>query len=336
MRKNVRFFSCVAAMLLTANIVFAQRQPIVYQDFKTVEVITTDEWIEIDGLEDEACWSKVPENPVGNILRNWGAQPVENIWGYSATFKVVRDVNYFYFFVKVKDNVYIPYDSEKMKSDIGIDHLELFFFPNPDDKNMLYEEIDARPRGLSQLRVSIGNTENRFSGGGYAAGFAVDNKITGYEYKTVQTADGYNAEIVIPKDIVISEEYYGNLEIGKKILFDINTANCTDYESNTRQIILGWSGIDYNSWKLNSTLGEMHFVENLSSVEKAEMDEVNYSFTNNILSLQDVQNAQIRIHDISGKMIKSWSYTEPTDLSSLTSGIYLVNVEGMKCFKIVK
>ena len=141
----------------------------------------------------------------------------------------------------------------------------------------------------------------------------------------MQTADGYNAEIVIPKDIVISEEYYGNLEIGKKILFDINTANCTDYESNTRQIILGWSGIDYNSWKLNST-----------SVEKAEMDEVNYSFTNNILSLQDVQNAQIRIHDISGKMIKSWSYTEPTDLSSLTSGIYLVNVEGMKCFKIVK
>ena len=45
MRKNVRFFSCVAAMLLTANIVFAQRQPSVYEDFKTVEVITTDEWI---------------------------------------------------------------------------------------------------------------------------------------------------------------------------------------------------------------------------------------------------------------------------------------------------
>ena len=84
MRKNVRFFSCVAAMLLTANIVFAQRQPIVYEDFKTVEVITTDEWIEIDGLEDEACWSKVPEifyvTGVRNRWRIYGDIPLHLKW----------------------------------------------------------------------------------------------------------------------------------------------------------------------------------------------------------------------------------------------------------------
>lgn len=341
MKKKLTFFILAISMSIASSLSFAQiSDPIVYEDFKTIDVYSTNDWIEIDGIDDEACWAKIEENQLENVLANWGVEPVPNIWGYAVSFKAIRDQNYIYFFIKVKDNTYIPWTASDAKSDTGVDNIEVTFFPDPTDKDMLYEQNDARPRGLSQLRLSVGSENNRASGGGFVGGKITNNLLTGYEYKTVKTDDGYNLEAVIPWSALIdleNEAFAANLETGKKILFEINAANCVDYESNTRVIILGWSGIDHNSWKLNSTMGEMVFKGNMpTSINKVETSKIDYSFINNLLSIQNADNAQVNIYDISGKALTSLNYTEAINLSNLQSGIYIVNVAGLGAFKIIK
>lgn len=336
MKKKITFLTLVSAMLCMSSFVFAQ-DPVPYDDFETVGVYTTSEWIEIDGVDDEACWATAAEQPIAKTLHDWGVDPVPNTWGFAATYKVVRDENYLYFFVKVKDNTYVPYDKDQMTGETNIDNIEFFFFPNPDDKDLVYGSTDARPRGHSQIRLSVGNTENRATGGGYAiTNYAVNNAITGYEYTTVRTADGYNVEVVVPLDIVVEDKYMGNLEVGKKILFDINVANCTDYTSN-RVIILGWSGDDYHGWRWNAKLGDMVFKGETSSIQENSVSDINYIFNNGLLSLSNVESTKVDIYDIMGRLVKSTVYDGSViDLSSAASGVYVVSVEGAASFKIIK
>lgn len=335
-------FLTLACMLLSATgFISAQDTPYPYEDFETVKVYTipADEYIDADGLANEAIWSNphVKEYPIAKILHDWGVDPVDNTWGYEASFQAVRDANYLYLFIKVKDNTYVPFDAQ-MKSDTEIDNIELFFFPNPDDKNLVYENLDARPRGLSQIRVSVGNTANRVTGGGYAMGFANDNYITGFEYATAQTAEGYNIEVVVPFDIIVSDDYVGNLEPGKKILFDVNAANCTSYDSK-RMIILGWSGDDYHSWRWNPKYGDMVFMADFpTGISNPSAQNVKYTFANNELELIDVENnAKVSICDLSGRTVGLYNYNgEKINLSNLVSGIYLVQVGNAGSVKIVK
>lgn len=335
MKKRFTFFTMAISMLAVGNFSFAQDY---YEDIKTMNIYSTEDWINIDGVDDEPCWSatEVTENALGIVLHNPGIEPTPNTWGYAATYKAVYDANYVYFFIKVKDNTYVPYDVDKMTGETNVDNLEIFFFPDPNDRDELNVNIDARSRGLSQLRASVGNEDNRATGGGFAAGSIVNYKITGYEYKTRKTDDGYDIEMIIPWSVVIPEQFRGNLEEGKKIMFDINAANCVDYTS-TRVIIIGWSGDDYNNWKYNPKMGEMVFKGPLSSssIREDEMSKVDYSFVNGLLSLQNANNTKVAIYDISGKLVHSLVYTQPIDLSYLESGLYIVNIGGTRSIKIV-
>lgn len=337
MRKKFTILAFAVSMLTAGNL-FAQDY---YEHIKTMNIYSTDEFIEIDGVANESCWSaaEVTENAIDVITHDWGVEPVPNIWGYEASFKAVYDKRYVYFFIKIKDNTYIPYDEALKKSDTGVDNIELFFFPDPEGRDEYHSSIDARGRGHSQLRMSVGSEDNRATGGGYAGGRIVNNKLTGYEYKTVRTAEGYNIEGIVPWSEVIPEGYEGNLEVGKKILFDINAANCTDYDSNTRVVILGWSGEDHNAWRWNAELGEMLFMGPLggsTAIAQTEISNVNYTFVNGVLSLQNADNLKVDICDIAGKTVKSLTYTQAVDLSDLQSGVYIVNVAGRTSIKIIK
>jgi hypothetical protein len=339
MKKNL-LFGMLASMMLTSAVATLAQDPYPYEDYKTIKVYATvpDEFIEVDGTDDEPSWSApgVTEQAIDRILHDWGVDPVDNTWDYAATYKAVYDEHYLYLFVKVTDNTYVPYDTEQMRGETNIDNIEIFFFPDPEGRDLVDPVIpDARARGLSQLRVSVGNTDNRATGGGAAMAHVVDNQITGYEYKTVQTATGYNAEIVVPWDIVVSEEYIDNLAVGGKILFDINPANCTDYSSN-RVIILGWSTDDYHAWKANFKLGVMEFGGIYTGINSPLTPNVKYTFREGQLHLSGInQSANIEIYDISGR--KTISVTgDKANLSTLASGVYIVNVERLGNFKIVK
>lgn len=340
MKTNVTFAALVSAALLLGCPVFGQ-EGVYYSGIQTAELYQTDEWIEVDGYATEDVWSAATtkEYELKNVLHDWGVDPVENIWGYGATFKATYDDNYLYLFISVTDDTYVPYDADQMSGETNIDNIELFFYPDPETRSLDDETTvnDYRSKGLSQLRVSVGNEENRATGGGYAMGFASNNELTGYEYKTVKTDKGYDAEVVIPWDAVISKEFMDNLQPGKKILFDVNAANCTDYASN-RVIILGWSTNDYQGWKDNKRFGEIMFMGTPSALLQVEQSKAEYTFDGTLLNLLNVKNGtNVSILDLSGRVVEMYMFNgQALNLSALNSGMYIVQAGGVRSFKIVK
>jgi hypothetical protein len=224
-----------------------------------------------------------------------------------------------------------------MTGEYKIDNVELFFYPDPATKD-LFDGLnvpDARNRGLSQLRVSVGNNDNRATGAGLVAGYIVNNQITGYQYATAQTANGYNLEIAVPWDVVVPDEFADNLEKGGKILFDINAANCIDYSSD-RVIMLGWSTDDVHAWKANFKMGEITFGGATSAINVQKAPAFKHALIGGQLQLSGVdENAVVSIYDISGREALSATGAS-VNLSDLASGVYVVEVKGIGNFKIVK
>lgn len=345
MKKKCTFLA-LAAMLCMGNL-FAIEYPYMYTDYKTVNVNSTDEWITIDGIEEDV-WAGVAEQSITKVLRNPNEDPMPNTWGYAASYKALYDLRYMYLFIKVTDDTYIPW--EQGKGDTSVDNIELFFYPNAGERDEVTggTPIDARGRGLSQVRISVGNTVNRATGGGYAMGFKTgtteEPTLPEFEYVTVKTATGYNVEVVIPWDILLpgvnemtEEEYEAIFTPGNKILFDLDAANCITSESN-RVIILGWSGEDFNAWKSNAMLGELVFSGAPSGIKSITTSNVKYAFNNGILSLNNVEGTpQVDVYDLFGRSVKSAVYSgADIDLTSIASGVYIVNVAGAGSFKIVK
>ncbi len=263
------FTAFMLASVLSVGSVCAQEY---YEGIRKMDIYSTTEWIEIDGLANEDCWAHtaVTVQPVDVVTTDWGVEPVE-IGAYSASFQAVYDDNYIYYFIKVVDDTYVPYDKDQMKGDTGVDNVEIMFFPDPAGRDEYHSSIDARSRGLSQIRIWPGATENQTSGGGYAGGRMVDGKLTGLEYKSVRTDYGYDIECVIPWSEIMPEGTEGNLATDKSILMDVNIANCEDYESNNRLFIMGWSGSDHNAWRWNAEFGEITFKGDLGNAGVADV-----------------------------------------------------------------
>jgi hypothetical protein len=348
MKKNV-LFSILAATLLSLVSSVSAQEPYPYTDYRTLTIYSTTDYITADGIDNEACWSApgVSEQNIDRILHDWNVEPVVNTWGYAATFKAVYDDAFLYLFVKVTDDSDVSYNVELMQGNTAIDNIEIFFFPDPADRNLVDPTIpDRRQSGLSQIRAWRGNTNNLFTGGGLAATFqldaetgrATDKVIPGYEYKSVNTATGYNMEIVIPWDIVIADQFVGHLEKGGSILFDVNPANVNAYDPGSRDIILGWSTDDFHSWKANFKLGVLTFGGEYSNILSPNNSPVKYAFRNGQLQLSGVENnTGVSVFDLSGRQAKSLVYSgQNIDLNSLNKGVYIVSVEGLGNFKIVK
>lgn len=336
MKAKVTFAALAGAALLACP-AFGQEES-TYWDFPTAELYQTDERIVIDGVADEAVWATATEYKLENVLHNWGTSPVENTWGYAVSFKATYNDNYLFLFVSVTDDTYVPF-ADKMTAETNIDNIELYFYPDPAGRSVNDETTvnDYRSSGLSQLRVSIGNEDNRATGGGYVKQFvdATTNYLTGYQYKTVQTDKGYDAEILLRWDNVISADFAGNLQPGGRIMFDVNAANCTDYASG-RVIMLGWSTNDFNDWKDNKRLGEIEFKGPAASGIKAVEAAVDYTFAQGVLSMDVENGTPVSVLDLSGRTVASYVYDSAIDLSSLASGIYMVKAENAAAFKIVK
>ena len=74
MKKTVT--ALMLASLLTAGSANAQEY---YEGIRSMDIYSTVEWIEIDGLANEECWanSAVSVQPVEVVTTDWGVEPVE-------------------------------------------------------------------------------------------------------------------------------------------------------------------------------------------------------------------------------------------------------------------
>jgi hypothetical protein len=108
-----------------------------------------------------------------------------------------------------------------------------------------------------------------------------------------------------------------------------------DYEAG-RQIILGWSTDDFNSWKYNYKLGEMVFGGVYNSIDSPQLANINYTLRDGQLQLLGLSSkTAVEIYDVSGRKTLSVKGNK-VDISALITGIYIVNVQGLGKFKIVK
>lgn len=307
-------------------------------DFKSMDIYKTDAIITADGIDNEEIWSSasVTEQVADRFLD----VNVTNTTGYALKYKAVYDDDYLYMFIKVTDAAYVPYDKAIMTGETNVDNIELYFSPL-DERGS--SDISYLP-GLkadteSQLRISVGS-DSYASGTGYAkASIDTDGKISGYRYVTKQVDGGYNIEVMLSWDIVVADKDVDKIAEGNKIFFDLEGADCIDYTAG-RKVILGWSGDDYFAWKRNSKYGEMNFkgMAGGTGIDTKEVASVKYTFTNNELSLMDIQpNAGVAIYDLSGRNVASMNYDgSAINLANLLSGVYLVQVENAGNFKIVK
>ncbi|NDW08550.1 sugar-binding protein [Dysgonomonas sp. 520] len=335
MKRKCTFLTLAAMMFCGSASVMAQ-DPGYFENYKTINVYKTTERITVDGIDNEGIWAStdVKEHSLDRLLD----ANASNTTGYAATFKAVYDDTFIYLFIKVKDATYIPYDKDQIKGDTNIDNLEMYF-----SATGLRSSIDNIPAAMdgtsdTQLRISVGNTENRATGVGYAKAMIVDDQISGYEYTTVKTADGYNVEVMLSNDIVIPDTYMDKFAEGQTILFDLEGADCINY-ADGRKVILGWSGDDYFAWKRNAKYGDMTFKGLASSgIKDTKYSDVKYIYNNGTLQLFDVKdNSKISVCDLSGRLVESAVYNgQNIDLSNLSSGVYAIQIENAGVLKIVK
>ena len=339
--KSKSTFVVLTAMLLGLSNYSMAQDPTYFEDYKTMDIYKTDAEITIDGVDNEDIWSSsdVIEQTADRILANNPGEG-ENPTGYALSYKAVYDNDYLYLFIKVKDNTYIPYDKEQMTGDTNVDNIELYFSPIDERGSADVSYLPGLKPDLSesQLRISVGS-DSYASGTGYVKENIIDGKISGYKYVTKQVEGGYNVEVMLSWDIVISDDYYDDkLVEGQKIFFDLEGADCVDY-ANGRKVILGWSGDDFFAWKRNSKYGEMNFKGMAAtSISTKEIAEIKYLFANDELTLTGVDiNTDVTIYDLSGRKVATTNYRgTPINLGNLISGVYLVPVKDAENFKIIK
>lgn len=329
MKKKCTFFA-LATMLSMSNFTFAQ-EAYMYEDYKTLDVYKTTEDITIDGYANEAIWSD--PNVVEMLLdRRQGTEPET---GYEAKFKMIYDDVYFYFFFTVKDPTPVLCDATHLGGNI-VDNIELYFSTRPNRVLVDNNNITAMTSPDSQLRISVGSETNYASGVGYANGLITNARLSGFEYKTVRTADGYNIEVMLANDAVIPDAYASIFAEGGKMFFDVSGGDFSDFS--VKQLATMWSGEDIFAWRRNAMYGEITLMGAPSGIKSITASNVKYAFNNGILSLSNVEGApQVNIYDLFGRSVKSLTYSgNDIDLTSAASGVYVVNVAGAGNFKIIK
>lgn len=227
----------------------------------------------LDGKADEAFWKDVKAEPCNIVLANPGVDPVSPN-GYAASWKATYDEYNMYILVEVTDATSVPYDGK-----VGFtqcDNIELFF--SQDERQELGQTTIRDNKG-SQLRLHPGYADvpNFVSGGRFVGGNIFEGLLSGCEYATSKTANGYTIEAIIPWDGVIDSSVLDIAE-GKEVLFDINPTNVdVPFQngvtgSGDRTCILGWCTTDFNAWKYNNEYGTLNLKGELAGINAVGAD----------------------------------------------------------------
>ena len=208
---------------------------------------------DIDGYSSEDVWAKATDIAVSKSVGNLSA----TAYDFSASFKVLWNQEYLYFFVTVVDDTMVTYDQRSDCKTWQNDCVELFFNPDghtPGDcpgKSGLDEgsEIHANPGDDQKIR-------NKLAGKGYHN--SVKDKA-GYKYKSKTTDQGYTMEIQVPWSLIIPDSIIvlNSTDI-MQLGFDLNICDADDPGAacpELREHIYTWASPYTDNFKNTSYYG---------------------------------------------------------------------------------
>ena len=306
----------------------------------------------IDGLANEGFWSLIePNYLVYDVTDAWyveGAIPVEPSDVFDVMWKATMDEDYFYLYVEVTDNEFVPRSMVDFDNAWDNDNIELFFLFA--DTTVVMPDWSLEQ--ASQLRVwpdtDLARADS-ITGGGWVSGMVGSIGHLDYTSRTVLTDNGYTTEVRIPWLLIVPsvDGELGYLDDDDEFVpiviselpgfqFDINVADRNDPTPEAgRDFIWSWSSKWNRNWGFTEAYGWLEIAEGLTNVS------VPSSFNTNSLTVYpnpastrlSVANLNgfnsIHIVNVVGQVVyatQSDAVRMDLDVSHLKNGVYMLMV----------
>jgi hypothetical protein len=312
-----------------------------------------DEDVTINGVADEGFWSLIEFQTLPlDVTNSWfieGTIPAAPSAKFDAKWKATMDEDYFYIFVDVTDDNFVPRSATLTNNAWDNDNVELFFlFADTTVVMPDWSLIDA-----SQFRIWPDTNlsyADSITGGGLVIGMRNSLGHLGYMSRTVVTTTGYTVETRIPWILIVPSidgvmGYEDDDDNFVPILikelegfqFDINVAdrNNPDAEADPkREFIWSWSANWNRNWGFTEAYGWLEVAEPLSNVSapvlKNEAFRVYPNPANSRLFLDNLNGySVINVSNIVGQVVfqtTTDAISTSIDVSGLKNGVYLINV----------
>lgn len=302
--------------------------------------ITTD--VTIDGLADESFWNSVP---VATLAKRQDSESQDMNWSeddFSAEFKAVwHKTNGFYFFIDVTDDTFIEWQAVKDSwteeegpaahlgevIEIGLRKgIRPQLVDEYGDNACLYDD---------QTFLFRFNPLERFEGGrpGFGWGAGADFWAgANFNFKAIQTAKGWAAEVNIPlSHYKVDAANYKDPETGDIVTFDIiiSDADQMPEENSVYKAMAFNNTYNWDNWDKPCYWGQGILSAKTSSEKYSEKIFTVYpNPVNNVLNIRGAEKiSKIQIVDINGRVVLTRETEfEQIDVSAIQKGVYLMNI----------
>ncbi|MEI6752779.1 MAG: sugar-binding protein [Paludibacter sp.] len=300
----------------------------------------------IDGIGNDAAWINIQWNEINQVFHGdiFGTNPTVNSdLDLSAKFKVTFDANKIYFLFDVTDDIIVQ-DPDQINNGYLGDKIEVYFGLNGFDPLKGAEQALAR-----QFAFTAQNGGTKYFGeiGSHNYGLAK----TLIDASTIVTPDMWNQLGVNGKCVIDNPNHYtyevaidravtlASFVDNSTVYFDVYVA---DHDVNT---VAGWDG-DRNRkcWYFHETSDELYnkmtgagqlTLSGASGIQTVN-NEKEYSIHNNILSLKNVGNVNVKVFNSVGKNVLSVINSEQINIESLNPGVYIVNIQNGSKLSIIR
>ncbi|OIP84516.1 MAG: hypothetical protein AUK44_02320 [Porphyromonadaceae bacterium CG2_30_38_12] len=316
-----------------------------YTDLNLVpyEIKKTNSTVVVDGVA-EAAWNNANAKVIANVMHelNGGVLNLANFpqtEAYAkATFKALWTEDGVYMFVHVLDNN-IVYQNPKFQWEN--DAIEFYF---------------AKAVGEGKIQIIIpamvGLKDPAFSAGpdfesGSATGSNPDYKVFGYDaanwdestfkWAIKKTADGYDMEVYVDKDIATNGNSLTNYGLDKIFAGDINMDFAgTKKNTNTpslfvREGTLGLLGSSTQEYANSNYYGLFKMVDSNTAVNEVNVVQFNavYNPNNKEIKINSNEKVLISVYNIAGQVMPIAYNNETISVPKLKQGIYIIKAVGI-------
>lgn len=273
----------------------------------------------IDGAIDEATWQE--DGWEDQTLNSAGSSTTDA----SSMFQLLHNTDNIFVGVQVTDAT--PHNETDISNTYERDCIELFFHMSDDPGEGPYTG------STSQLRFQR-------DGDGDAGMDGTGTMVTnlqgddGFEWMVDGDDAGYVLEVVLPVAVLDGDAVFG----GADFLFDIQTADNTTGAAGGRTQQMFWNDNSDQQWQDTKTFGAVTLsdTEISTAIAQVEAQLGSVWVANDMLNFKNVEGA-VNIYSISGALVMKDVIERDgsIDISSLNTGIYIVNTKEMTA-KIIK
>ncbi len=107
------------------------------------------------------------------------------------------------------------------------------------------------------------------------------------------------------------------------------------FDADNMIVSVGEESVTYS----RSNLDGFEFVSASSGVNDLFAADASWSFDGNLLQINNSEATSLKVYDVNGRQVAEATAANgalSADLSNLSHGVYLVNLQGSKSFKIIK